>query len=604
MLAIKFALEYMRGLKHKYLLAILFAALAAIFSFCTPLIIRITVDSALGGKEIDLPFKLAKSLNSLNAAAFLAKNLWIAGLLIVLFSWLGHACTYFRAKLSAIVGEGFAAKLRNKLYDHIQRLPYIWHSKVQTGDIIQRCTSDLDTVRRFLALQMIQLFRSIFMALFIIPIMLSLNTTMTIIATAVIPIIFTYAFVFFRQVRRSFKAADEAEGFMTTVLEESLSGIRVVRAFNRNAYEIERFEHAAGDYRFKCRKLITILAWYWASSDAICLIQIATVLIYGAHLTISGVISLGTLLAFTTYVGMLLWPIRETGRILTDMGRAVVSIGRLKEVLDTPVENMDSYFDLPADFRLRGKIEFINLCFAYEAENPILKDINLCIQPGETIAILGATGSGKSSLVNLIPRLFDHNSGKIRIDGVDIRKFNRKDLRRQIGIVLQEPFLYSRSISENIAIAKPEASHDQIEKVAREAALHDSISDFEYGYGTVIGEKGITLSGGQRQRSAIARALIMDPPILIMDDSLSAVDSETERIIQHSLKLRKGRATTIIITHRLTGVSIADRIVVLEHGSIAQIGSHQELLSRPGTYARIWQIQHEMENLESAAPSI
>ncbi len=586
----------MRGLKLKYLLAILCAALAAIFAFCTPLIIRLTVDSVLGGKSIELPFGLAKGLENTDAVSILINNLWIAGLLIIVISLFGHGCTYLRGITSAKVSEEFARRLRNKLYDHIQKLPYAWHSKVQTGDIIQRCTSDLETVRRFVALQLIQLFRSIFMATFIIPIMLALNVKMTLVSTFVVPLIFTYALVFFRQVRRRFLAADEAEGFMTTVLEESLSGIRVVRAFNRMDYEIGRFENAASDYRAKCRKLITVLAWYWASSDAICLMQIAAVLIYGIHLTISGVITLGTLLAFTTYIGMLLWPIRETGRILTDMGRAMVSITRLKEILDTPQEVLEGYFDLPEDYRIRGKIDFINLSFAYDEQNPILNDISFTIMPGETVAILGATGAGKSSLTNLIPRLFDYDSGKIRIDGVELKKFNRQQLRRQIGIVLQEPFLYSRSIAENIGIAIPGVSHEQIEKVAIEAALHDSIVDFDQGYETVIGEKGITLSGGQRQRSAIARALILDPPILILDDALSAVDSETEHLIQNNLRKRKGRATTIVISHRLTSVAIADRIVVLEHGKIAQIGTHDQLLAAEGAYSRIWQIQHQMES--------
>lgn len=596
MSAIRFTLKYLHGLKLKYLLATLCVAMAALFSFMTPLVIRLTVDSVLGGKAIDLPWGLSDPLNKLDSVSYLIRNLWIAGVLIVFFSLLAHSCTYLRGKLSALVSEEFARRLRNALYDHIQKLPYSWHSKVQAGDIIQRCTSDVDTVRRFIGLQLIQLGRGIFMVILIIPIMLSLNVKMTMVSTIVIPFIFTYALIFFRQVRRRFLAADEAEGYMTTVLEESIGGIRVVRAFNRQDYEICRFEETAGDYREKCRKLITVLAWYWASSDVLCLLQISSVLIFGIHLTISGVLSLGTLLAFSTYIGMLLWPIREMGRILTDMGRAQVSIGRLKEVLDTPQETMEGYFDLPEDYRIRGKIDFINLSFAYEPDNPILKEINLSILPGETIAILGATGAGKSTLTNLIPRLFDYNSGKIRIDGVELRKFNRQQLRRQIGIVLQEPFLYSRTIAENIGIAIPNVSREQIEQVSKEAALHESVVDFENGYDTIIGEKGITLSGGQRQRSAMARALILDPPILILDDALSAVDSETEHLIQNNLRLRKGRATTIIITHRLTSVAIADRIVVLEHGKIAQLGTHDQLIAMEGAYRRIWQIQHQMES--------
>lgn len=595
MSALRFVLNYMKNLKLKYLLTVLCVILAAGFSFMTPLIIRFTVDSVIGGAPAELPFGLGALLTNSSIMPMVHKNIWLAGLAIVLISAIAHCFTFLRGKLSAEVSEEFARRLKNNLYDHIQKLPYSWHSKVQTGDIIQRCTSDVETIRRFLGSQLVQLGRGIFMIVLLVPIMLSMDARMTLVSMVVVPIIFIYAYVFFRQVKHRFLAADEAEGYLTTVLEESMSGIRIVRAFAREDYEISRFEAAANDYRDKCRRLITVLAYYWSSSDALCLIQIASVFIFGIGWTIKGEISLGTLLAFSTYVGMLLWPIREMGRILTDLGRALVSVGRLQEVLDTPVESLDTGLHLPAGTRLKGQIEFQNLSFAYDPEHPILQNINLRINPGETIAILGATGSGKSTLTNLIPRLFDDYKGKILVDGIDLSGINRQDLRRQIGIVLQEPFLYSRSIAENIGIALPELDRAKVEKAAREAALHDSISELDEAYDTVIGERGITLSGGQRQRCAMARALILDPAILIFDDALSAVDSETEQIIQRNLLSRKGRATTIIITHRLTGVALADRIVVLEHGKIAQMGTHDELIAQDGAYQRIWSIQHQLE---------
>lgn len=595
MSALRFVLHFMRNLKLKYLMAILCIIVAACFSFVTPLIIRFTVDTVLGGKPTELPFGIGAGFITPGMISFIAANLWLAALAVVLVNVIAHLFTYLRGVISAKVSEDLAQRLRNALYDHIQRLPYVWHTKVQTGDIIQRCTSDVDTIRRFIGLQLVQLGRGIFMAILIVPVMLSMNVKMTIVSTIVVPIIFIYAYVFFRQVRKRFQAADEAEGYMTTVLEESLNGIRVVRAFAREEYEIRRFETAADDYRAKCRRLITILACYWASSDALCLLQIAGVFVFGIGWTIRGDISLGTLLAFSTYIGMLLWPIREMGRILTDLGRALVSIGRLREILETPVEEMEGTHAIQPGTRLKGKIEFRGVSFSYDDEHSILKDIELSINAGETIAILGATGSGKSTLTNLIPRLFDGYRGQILIDGVDLQDYNRQELRRQIGIVLQEPFLYSRTIADNIGIAVPGISREMIEKVAAEAALHQSVSEFDQAYDTVIGERGITLSGGQRQRTAIARALIHDPAILILDDALSAVDSETEQQIQRNLMDRKGRATTIIITHRLTGVSVADRIVVLEHGKIAQIGSHNELIEQPGVYRRIWNIQHQLE---------
>ncbi|MDD4309704.1 MAG: ABC transporter ATP-binding protein [Candidatus Cloacimonetes bacterium] len=587
-----FVFSFLKGLKLRYFAAILCIILAASFSFLNPLVIRFCIDSVLGGKIPDIPSWTL--LNPTTLVGFFRDNLWIAGLLVFIIGFFAHGFTYLRSRLSAQVAEEFARRLREALYDHIQRLPFAWHSKVQTGDIIQRCTSDVDTIRRFISLQFIQLGRGIFMVLLILPIMLMLNVKLTLISTIVVPIVFIYALIFFRQVRNRFKAQDEAEGFLTTTLEESLSGIRIVKAFSREDYEINRFGNAAEDYRNKSRKLITVMAWYWSSSDALCMLQIALVLIFGIGFVIRGETSLGTMLAFSSYIGMLIWPIREMGRILTDMGRAQVSITRLKEVLETPVEEMQGY--LPQDcHRLKGEIEIQHLNFAYTEGVPILRDINLVVSSGETIVILGATGAGKSSLTNLLPRLFDYDNGKILIDGLEIKKYDRQYLRSQIGIVLQEPFLYARSLADNIGIAVPNAELSAIETATKEAALHETISDFEHGYETVIGERGITLSSGQRQRCAIARALIINAPILILDDALSAVDTETEEIIQRNLQQRKGRSTTIIITHRLSSVALADRIVVLEHGHIAQIGKHSELIEVPGAYQRIWNLQHQLE---------
>lgn len=591
----RFVLQYLKGLQGHFLFAAACVILGAGSGFLTPLIIRFSVDTVLGGKPSSLPWGIGSYLDSAGIPEYVRNHLWLMAFTVILVSFTAHSFTYLRGRLSAIVSEEFGRRLRNALFEHIQKLPYAWHSKVQTGDIIQRCTSDVETIRRFIGVQSLQLLRGIFLVMMVLPAMLMMDVQMALISTIVLPIIIVYAFIFFKQVQKRFTLSDEAEGYLTAVLEESLNGIRVVRSFDRQRFEIRRFDQAAEDYRHKSRKLISALAWYWASSDALCLGQMALVIVIGIAWVIDGRISLGTMLAFSTYIGWLLWPVREIGRILTDMGRALVSASRLQDIMQTPQEEMDAPHRIGASQRLRGDISLCGLSFGYDTRHPILQDINLHIKAGETIAIMGATGSGKSTLVNLIPRLFDAYQGELFIDGIELKNYHRQDLRRQIGIVLQEPFLYSRTLAQNIGIALPDASLAEIEGVCREAALWESIEDFAYGLNTIVGERGVTLSGGQRQRSAIARALIVEPSILILDDALSAVDSDTEQLIQANLARRKGRATTIIITHRLTGTALADRILVLERGKIAQLGTHEELISQPGVYQRIWHIQHQLE---------
>lgn len=592
---IYFIWEQFRGLRTKYILAIVCIALAAIFQFTSPLVIRATIDTILGGKPLQLPFGLADWIISLDGVNLVLKNIWIASILLFILTVCSNTFSYLKSRLAAQASESFARKLKGMLYDHIQRLPFIWHSKVQTGDIIQRCTSDVDTIRRFLGLQLVEVGRGLIIIIILIPIMLSLSPKLTLVSIIIVPFIFTYAYFFFKKVRKMFLQVDESEGYLTTVLEEAVSGVRVVRSFARQEFETERFDRAADDYRDKCYRLIRILAWYWATSDVMCLLQIAVILVFGASLVIKGQISLGTLVVFMTYGNSLLWPIREMGRVLTDMGRAIVSLGRIREILSTPEEQMEGKITLPDNYRLKGKIEFVDVSFRYSDNHDILRGINISINPGETVAIIGATGSGKSSLAHLIPRLFDINSGKILIDGVDLNKYDRQQLRRQIGFVMQEPYLYSRTLAENIAIVQPDIAVERIEQIAQDVALHNTVLEFEKGYNTLIGEKGITLSGGQRQRTAMARAMIANPAILILDDSLSSVDSETEHEIQRNLIKRKGLSTTIIITHRLTSVAIADRVIVLEHGQIAQAGKHTDLINAEGPYKRIWSIQNALE---------
>jgi ATP-binding cassette subfamily B protein len=509
---------------------------------------------------------------------------------------------YFKGKWAAMASEGIAQNIRNRLYDHLQHVPFDYHVKAKTGDLVQRCTSDVDTIRRFLAVQLVEIGRAIFMVGFALSFMLPMSLKMTLVAMALVPLIFSFAVIFFMKVKEAFQASDEAEGRLSTVLQENLTGVRVVRAFGRQKFEIDKFEETNAEYRDLTYRLLHLLAAYWSSSDFISLIQISSVLVIGTYWTVQGSITLGTLLAFSSYVGMLLWPIRQMGRVLTDMGKTIVSMGRIREILESPAED---FLEHTPQIAVRGTIEFDDVSFGYEPGHPILHNISFEVQAGQTVAILGPTGSGKSTLMHLLPRLYDYTSGSIRIDGKELRDYDRKAIRSQIGIVLQEPFLFSRSIKDNIGIAQSKIVDDEVYRAAQIASVHDVIQQFDKGYETAVGERGVTLSGGQKQRVAIARTVMSDCPILIFDDSLSAVDTETDAAIRRALNKRSKDTTTFIISHRITTLAEADLILVMDEGRIVQQGTHAELLSIPGLYGRIWALQNSLEqefDLETRGP--
>ncbi len=592
---LKLLWDLLKGSRTLYVLAIVSVGMATLFSFMSPLVLRTTIDSVLGKKAIDLPLWFVHLIHGEAGINYVAHNLWVAGVLLFMIAGFASIFQYLKGRWSAQASERFARILRDRLYDHLQRLPFSYHAKAETGDLVQRCTSDVDTIRRFLSIQLVEVGRAIIMLILVIPIMLYLNVKMTIMSMAIIPVIFAYAVIFFIKVKAAFKIADEAEGALTTVLQEALSGIRVVRAFARQKYELAKFEQKNEDMRNKIYWLIRLLAWYWSVSDFLCMLQIGIVLLIGSYYAMGGEITLGTLIVFMTYEGSMLWPIRQMGRVLTDMGKALVSLTRVNEILSEPIEIVEGTTELSDDYQFKGEIEFRKLSFGYSDEHLILKDVDFHAEPGQTIAILGATGSGKSTLVNLIPRLYDYHYGSILLDGHELNTIDRKLLRKQVGIVLQEPYLYSKTLKQNISLANHLAADEDIFEAARVASVHDVILAFEQGYETAVGEKGVTLSGGQKQRVAIARAILQDVSILIFDDSLSAVDTETDRHIQNALKTRKGKATTFIISHRLTTLSQADKILVLEKGTIVESGTHEELIEHAGVYQRIWNLQNNLD---------
>lgn len=576
-----------------FLWALIATIMMVIIGFLTPLLLSEIVDSILGSEPFTMPDFLMNPINDLGGRDFLRQNLWIPALALILMNVVNGVFTFIKGRSSAIASENIARKLRNDLYRHLQHLPFAYHVKAQAGELIQRCTSDVDTIRRFLAVQVMEVVNTVLMVVIAMSILLPRSVPITLYSLILVPPLFCFATWFFKMVHKSFEVADEADGVLNAVLQENLSGVRVVRAFGQQEREVEKFDRVNNDLRKKNLRLNELLAIYWGGGDAISMTQTLLTLVVCIIYACNGWITVGTLIVFTSTLGMLLFPIRQLGRTLSDAGKAMVSMKRVQAILHEEAEP-DEPNALKPD--LHGDIVFDHVSFAYPDDNvPVLRDVSFTIPAGKTAAVLGGTGSGKSTMMYLLQRLYTPTSGKITIGGVDIQQIDRKYLRAHVGLILQEPFLYSKSIRENVGITAPEQEAERIEHAADIASASGFIAKADKGWETVMGERGVTLSGGQKQRIAIARTLLKDNNILIFDDSLSAVDTETDAQIRAALRHEQKDVTTLIISHRVTTLSQADLILVLENGQITQQGTHAELCSQPGLYQRINSIQNALE---------
>ncbi len=563
------------GYRLMYVAAFLCIGLAALAQTIFYYLLRYYTDEVLGHPE---------------AAGKLA---WVAAGFIALALFQG-TFTFMGGRWAARTSESVIRRLRDYLYDHVQRLSFGYHDKTPTGDLIQRSTSDVETLRRFLGEESVGLGRILFLFIVNFTALLLLNSRLALVSVVVVPIIVIVSIYFFKMIGQRYEVFQEEEAKLSTVLQENLTGVRVVRAFARQEFEMDKFEVTNRGRYDSGRRLLILHSLYWPSTDLIVGVQLVIGYAVGMMMAINGQITVGTFIAYIGLLTWIMWPIRNIGRLIVQMSMALVSFDRVAEIIREDREPLDQGTHRP-NGRLRGEIAFKDVRFAYDEELAVLNGISFHLAAGQTVALIGSTGSGKSSLVSLLPRFYEYE-GSITIDGVELRDYPRRYLREQIGFVLQEPFLFSRSIRENVVYGvEREVTDEEVYTATKAAAVHDVIMGFPDGYETTVGEKGVTLSGGQKQRTTLARTLLKDPAILILDDATSAVDSETEALIRHALdELIPGR-TTFIIAHRIQTVMNADLILVLDKGHIVQSGTHDELLAQPGMYRRIYDLQSQIE---------
>ena len=584
-------LYFLRGSKRYFITGIVFGMLVTLLDLVNPKIISFTIDGVIGKREPKLSGVVSDLVDSLGGVGYLRGHLYVIALGIIVVALAGIFCRYMFTLMNSKGAETFVMTMRNELFRHIEGLPYKWHSENKTGDIIQRCTSDVETIKRFLSEQLIQVFRIVILVTFAFAFMLGIHPLWSLVAGVFMPVILGLSLHYHKQFGKIFMEADENEGILSSIAQENLTGVRVVRAFGRESYERDRFLKQNKHYFGIWSRFNHLLSKYWSIADVISGFQFIAVIAVGSYLAVSGQITAGQYIAFVSYNSMVIWPIRQLGRVLSQMSKAGVSIERVKYIMNSELES-DRVDAVEPD--MKQDICFNHVSFSF-GENQILDDVSFTVPAGTTLGVLGSTGSGKSTLINLLIRMYElgEDDGSITIGGVDIRDIKASWLRKNIGIVLQEPYLFSRTLRENIGIGIDHANEDTIREAARIASLLHTIEDFTKGFDTEVGERGVTLSGGQKQRTAIAQMIVGDTPVMVFDDSLSAVDAETDARIRDALRERNADTTTILVAHRITTLMNADQIIVMDRGRILESGTHEELLALGGVYRKIYDIQTE-----------
>ena len=563
-------LGYLRPYGRQVAIAYTSVIFAALLNLFVPQIIKNAIDHGLTAGQ--------------------AGTLFLAGGLILLIALIRGAAGFGQRFYGLWLTHRVAYDLRNDFYRSLQRLPFAFHDQAQTGDLMSRATSDITETERFIGIGLMDLTATLLLLVGVIGAMLLENAWLALLALIPMTVLVAATVRFGGKVRPMFKRIQEQMGVLSTTMQESMTGIQLVKAFAREPHELEKFERENEEWFRRRYAVIRVWANNWPTFTLILASSIFLLLWFGGPRAMAGELTVGSLFALISYVLMLNGPVQRLGFLVNLAATAGASASRVFEIIDTPseVEEVAN----PLVLRdVAGEVVFEHVSFRYGEGPLVLEDVSFRVEPGQTVALIGPTGSGKSTITNLIPRFYDPTEGRILIDGHDIRTVSLESLRRHIGLVLQDPFLFGTTIRENIAYGRPHASQEEIEAAARAARAHDFIMEFPEGYDTRVGERGVTLSGGQKQRIAIARALLYDPRILILDDSTSSVDTETEHLIQQALaELMQGR-TTFVIAQRLLTLKNADLILVLDHGRIVERGRHQELLDMGGLYRRIYDLQ-------------
>ncbi|MDP2659642.1 MAG: ABC transporter ATP-binding protein [Dehalococcoidia bacterium] len=579
--------SFLKRYKRRAASAYLCLLVTTLLGLAFPYLIKVVIDGALSGEQ--------------------GNFLILAAVALVAITVVQAAFAFGQGYLNESVSQRIAFDVRTALYDKMQRLSFAFHDRAQTGDLMSRSTSDVDSVRLFFNSGLMNGLNVILTFLAVTAVLVSTDWRLALVSLSLIPVLGLRAVLVARKLRSLFMTVQRQLARMAAVLHENIAGVRVVKAFAREEFEIDKFGRE--NHQLMLDTMAAVRQWSFNFPFMSFIVSLSTALIlwYGGREVLDGRLTIGGLVAFNGYLMMLAWPVRSLGWVMNLFARAASSGERIFEILDAPYDVSEAPDALPMP-RIKGHLRFENVSFGYDPEHPILRDISFEVEEGQTVALVGRTGSGKSSLVSMIPRFYDPTAGRITIDGIDVSRVTLSSLRKQIGIVLQETFLFSATVLENLAYGAEGATMQAIEAAARDAHAYEFIKSLPDGYGTLVGERGITLSGGQRQRIAIARTLLLDPPILILDDSTSSVDMETEYLIQEALRVLMQGRTTIVIAQRLTTIKRADLILVIEDGRIVERGAHAELMEHGRAYQEIYDInlrdQEEASSMVGGGPGL